>query len=117
MINAHRRIIEQKYRGKMTVFGFAKENVDGQTLRTLKETYTDVPCYLKRSQVRPADSDGMKSNIDYDLKIMCAPGIDIGSGSRIVVNQDGMTREFKYTGEAFKYPTHQEIMITRWTQA
>ena len=110
---AHRRAIEVGYAGKMTVTIFGEDEVDGETLDKEQVLHEDVPCRLRRSQNRSADSDGIKSSIAYDLKVICAPEIEIPSGSQIKVEQDGMKYEFEYSGEPFIYPTHQEITITR----
>lgn len=109
----HRRAIEKKYVGIMSVSGFEKVKVDGETLSAKKEIHKDVSCYLQRNQNKSASNDGEKSNVDYDLKILCAPEIAIPPGCRIKVAQSGMTYDFKYSGEPFIYPTHQEITIKR----
>jgi len=107
---AHRKAVEKQYRGKISVYGFKSEIIDSETVNVLAELIKDEPCYLQRRPLKSADSDGVKSSVDYSLKVMCAPELNVPAGARIKVVQDGKLWEFKYTGDNFPYPTHQELV-------
>ena len=110
---AHRRAIERQYNGRMTVTAFVTVEIDSETMNIKQVLLTDVPCRLQRSQNKSANVAGVHANIDYDVKILCAPELNIPAGCVIEVRQDGMDYEFKHTGEPFKYVTHQEISVSR----
>jgi len=114
-MTAHRRAIEARYKGLMTVTVSVPSTLpDGTTISKKKQINTQpISCYLQRSQNKAVATDGFKSNIDYNLKVMFAPEVDVPAGSTINVRQDGMNYEFEYSGETFKYPTHQEITMNR----
>jgi len=112
-MQAHRRIIEKKYNGLMKVIGTTTEIDYGETIEIDKILYEEEPCYLQQLRTATVVGDGVKSNISYDLKILCAPNLEIPSGCTIKVCQDGMDYELTFSGEPFKYLTHQEIRIKR----
>ena len=110
---AHRKAVERQYRGKMWVSEMEDAEIDGEDLQEPKEVLTDLPCYLQRSQIKVANPTESHSAVAYNLKLIYAPGIQIKAGSRVKVMQDGIIMEFKHSGEAFPYPTHNEIIINR----
>ena len=113
MIERHRKVIEQKYRGEMWVSEFAHVEIDGEDLQRPVEVIAGSPCYLKRGQMKPVNPNDANSEADYTLKLIYAPEIIIKAGSLVRVVQDGTETKFKYSGEAFSYPTHNEIIIRR----
>jgi len=113
MMSQHRKAIERNYKGLMWVKEFKSVEVDGETLQELVMVHEEIPCYLQRSQNKKVSSDGINLEINYDLKIMCAPEVKIKPGSHIRVEQSGMKYSFENTGEPFIYETHQELMAKR----
>ena len=45
------------------------------------------------------------------IKIFLAPEIRVQAGSKLTVTQNGVTTEYKSSGEPALYQTHQEIML------
>lgn len=116
MDNTMRKILESTYTGRMTVYHFEDvELLTGETRQEKVIVLENIPCALSQSQLKPvkiAESNS-HSQKEYLAKLFLAPDIKLEAGSEITVLQDGMNYHFKYSGESFVYPTHQEIMIAR----
>ena len=111
-----RKILENTYKGKATDYRFEMVKlVTGESRQEKIIAFENIPCALSQSQLKPvtAVASNSHSQKEYVAKLFLAPEILIEAGSEIAVEQDGMNYLFKYTGESFSYPTHQEIMLVR----
>ncbi len=94
---------------------------NGRTVFRELAAYVQVPCALSRGGRFRRQGEGLRNGelaeISYDAKIFAAPELNIPSGCRIVVRQDGVQRDFISCGEAMVYPTHQEILVSREERA
>jgi len=109
-----RQIMERTYNGRMDVYGYVDVETDyGETKQERQLLMQEIPCALSQYQLRPASHSDSHSQRNYQAKLFVAPDIRIAAGSDIEVRQDGMTYTFAYSGEAFVYSSHQEIMIER----
>lgn len=109
-----RALLAHTYDGCMTVTGARKQTVDGETIVTPNAVlYENQPCALSKSrdaQTRPGEN---AAATQAACKLFCAPGLAIPPGSRITVTQYGTAQTFRFSGEAFAYPTHQELTVQR----
>lgn len=116
-----RSILEATYEGRLTAYRrvFRKEN--GRTVQKDEAYLTEQPCALSwggNYRQRGASlKQGLLPEIQYEARVFVSPDAEIPAGSRIVVAQNGVIRDFVTCGEAVKYPTHQEIIVTREDQA
>lgn len=109
-----RKIIERTYTGRMDVYGYVDMDTDhGETKQERQLLLQDIPCALSQSQLRPAAHNNSHSQRSYQAKLFVSPDVRITAGSDVEVRQDGMTYTFAYSGEAFVYSSHQEIIIER----
>lgn len=109
-----REVVERTYNGRMDVYGYVDVETDyGETRQEQQLLIQDIPCALSQYQLRPSSHGDSHSQRSYQAKLFVAPDIRIAAGSDIEVRQDGMTYKFAYSGEAFAYGSHQEIMIER----
>lgn len=111
VVRAHRRAIERTYTGRMSIREVVNIVENSETLDRWETVQKDLPCFLDRSQVNAASNDGTKSSLKQQLRLVCAPEVEIKPGSRIKVEQHNMMIEFNYSGRPFIYPTHQELFI------
>ena len=114
---ALRSAIEATYQGTMTVYRRFPKIENGRTVFREEALYTALPCALSRGASTRRQGDALRGNavaaVQYDAKVFLAPEPLIPPGSRVVVLQDGMSRDFIASGEAMVYPTHQEIVLSR----
>lgn len=118
-VAAERAAIEMTYEGLCTVTGFAavQDPDTGEQQQQRVTTLLDQPCALSQTSLRTALATNSDNTIDYDAKLFIAPEIEIAAGSEIRVVQDGMDYSFEATGEPFRYPTHQEVLLKRTGKA
>ena len=111
-----RKILESTYKGKAAIYRFETVKlVTGESRQEKIIAFEAIPCALSQSQLKPATTAAGNSHSqkEYVAKLFLAPEIPIEAGSEIAVEQDGMNYLFKYSGESFIYPTHQEIVLVR----
>lgn len=109
-----RQIMERTYSGRMDIYGYVDVETDyGETKQERQLLLQDIPCALSQAQLRPSAHSNSHSQRSYQAKLFVSPDVRIAVGSDIEVRQDGMTYKFAYSGEAFVYSSHQEIMIER----
>ena len=109
-----RAVMDRTYTGRMDVYGYVDVETDyGETKQERQALLQDIPCALSQYQLRTAAHSDSHSERSYQAKLFVSPDVKIPSGSDVEVRQDGMTYRFKYSGEAFPYISHQEIMIER----
>lgn len=109
-----RQIIERTYNGHMTVYRFEDVVMSwGETRQEKVLLYSDIPCALSQHQLRPAAHGESHSQRQYQAKLFAPPDVVLPAGCDVEVRQHGMVYLFKYSGDAFIYPSHQEIMVER----
>lgn len=113
MVNARRKAIQLLYRGNCTVKTW--ENVkDPETkITTPKEVtkFENQPCKLSYEKQTTAFSTGGPAIISQTIKLSLDPELEIPAGSKIIVTQDGVTREFARSGETEVHMDHQHINL------
>ena len=57
-----------------------------------------------------AQSDSVNA-VAQIIKLFLPPDYSISPGSKLVVTQNGVTTEYKNTGQPFIYDSHQEIEL------
>lgn len=82
-----------------------------------QEIYKDLPCKLSQyGKDLLASKTERAVSVTIDLRLTCAPDVDIREADRLVVSHQGQTFEL-YAGTRFAYPTHQEISVRRSREA
>lgn len=113
-----REILESTYCGVMNVYHYPQKEEDGITSigdRTL--LYRDEKCALSQTAKDKTNPAKGIAELNYTSVLFCAPDLEIPAGCEIEIAQDGMQYQFRNTGEAFKYVSHQEIMLERVSYA
>lgn len=112
-----REILERTYYGTADIYHFPLTEEDGVTEHVRTLLYEGIRCALSKTTINTAAKDGGASPVKYDAALFIAPEYDILPGCEIMVTQDGMERLFRYSGEAFRYQSHQELMLERMDYA
>lgn len=107
-----RKAIESMYKHTCTITEhqkFTKEN---------KSTgFKDVvvlenqPCRLSYNSVNNANQTETASPIMQTIKLFIAPEIRVKPGSKLTITHNGVTTEYKNSGEPAIYDTHQQIVL------
>lgn len=116
-VRQERAAIESTYEDTCDIFAAVKEKKGSITFNCGQKIYAYVPCALSQRQLRPSKQTDQVNKIDYDAKLFLAPEIEAPAGCKIIVLVQGRRLAFVHSGEAFVYPTHQEIMLRREDKA
>ncbi|MGN9164961.1 ABC transporter ATP-binding protein [Tissierellaceae bacterium HCP3S3_D8] len=113
----HRKAIESLYKGTCDIYEYRKYT-DPETEETITEldpepVYKNIPCKLSKKTITTSNQTEIANTIQYSPVLFIAPEIKVKPGSKIIVTQHSVTREFEQSGEPFVYTNHQEIVLQR----
>ena len=116
---AARKAQEAAYSGKMTVYEHKKEKKKKTHLTAFNDVAVlkDIPCKLSFQSKQAAADTAAAMAVSQTIKLFMAPDININPGSKITVTQNGVTKDYTYSGVPAVYVTHQEIVLElfeRW---
>lgn len=114
-----RKAQEAMYTGKMTVYEHKKVTDEKTHLTAFNDVVVleGKPCRLSFESKQAAADTTVATAISQTIKLFTAPDISINPGSKITVTQNGMTKDYTYSGVPAIYVTHQEIVLElfeRW---
>ena len=114
-----RAAIESLYDGKCTVTvrqEYEKDNGSTGFIDTV--ILEDEPCRLSFKNTSSTNEGEAAASVSQVTELFISPEVDIPSGSKITVTQNGETVDYAKSGVKAKYETHQEIILTlldRWS--
>ncbi|MCQ2017284.1 hypothetical protein [Clostridium butyricum] len=110
---AHRKALESTYEHFCTIkeYKSVKDEITKVTSKKDVIVVENQPCKLSYKNITSADKNEANSTISQSIKLFIAPEIEILEGSKIVVNHNGRTTEFKNSGKPAVYYSHQEIIL------
>ncbi len=107
-----RKAKESMYIGVLTVVEYRKvKNEDKTTGFEEVIVLENEPCKLSFKNVTSTSDTQSFSVLAQSISLILSPDVIIRAGSKIIVNQNGITQEYKNSGEAAVYTTHQEIIL------
>ena len=118
-LEAARKAQEAMYTGKMTVYEHKKVTDEKTHLTAFKDVAVlkDELCKLSFQSKQAAADTTAATAISQTIKLFMSPDISISPGSKITVTQNGVTKDYTYSGVPAVYVTHQEIVLElfeRW---
>ena len=117
---AARRAQEATYEGLCTIYEY-RDVTDEKTKLSSEEEVAvieDQPCKLSFEKLNSVVQTETAAVQAQGVKLFLAPEIAVGSNSKIVVTQNGITNEYSASGIPAVYSTHQEITLEsfrRWS--
>ena len=115
-----RKVIESLYQGTCDVVEHKKvKKPNGSTGFQDVKVLEKEPCRLSfKTIISTNPTDVGASELTQTTTLFISPDVKITPGSKIIVTQNGKTREYKQSGEPAIYSTHQEIILElfdRWS--
>lgn len=110
---AARKAIESTYTGVCTIVERRDER-DEKTKITRKAEVVVIenqPCKLSFESLKAVVQTETAAAISQSTKLFLAPEIKVNGGSKITVEQNGVTTAYSASGVPAVYPSHQEIML------
>lgn len=113
MVSARRKAIQSLYRGACTVNMWESIKDPITKITTQKEVmkFENEPCKLSYEKQTTASTTGGPAVISQTIKLSLAPELVVPPGSKIIVTQDGVTKEFSKSGEPDVHMDHQHITL------
>jgi len=109
---AVRQAIEMTYTGKCTITEHKKvTKTNKSTGFEDDDVLIDQACKLSFEKVTNNNQGETAAMLVQTAKVLIAPEIQIKPGSKLVITQNGITTEYKSSGEPARYATHQEIVL------
>lgn len=113
LIGKARAAIESTYTGVCTVYEYG-DKTDPEshvTSQGEKPVIENQPCRLSFGSLSAASESSGAATAAQTVKLFISPEVQIKSGSKISVTQNGITTEYAASGKPAVYTTHQEIML------
>ena len=110
---AARRAQEATYEGLCTIYEY-RDVTDEKTKLSSEEEVAvieDQPCKLSFEKLNSVVQTETAAVQAQGVKLFLAPEIAVGSNSKIVFTQNGITNEYSASGIPAVYSTHQEITL------
>lgn len=110
---AARKAQEATYEGICTIYEY-RDVTDEKTKLSSEEEIAVIenqPCKLSFEKLNSVVQTETAAVQAQGVKLFLAPEIAVGSNSKIVVTQNGVTDEYSASGKPAIYPTHQEITL------
>ena len=110
---AARRAQEATYEGLCTIYEY-RDVTDEKTKLSSEEEVAvieDQPCKLSFEKLNSVVQTETAAVQAQGVKLFLAPEIAVGSNSKMVVTQNGITNEYSASGIPAVYSTHQEITL------
>lgn len=111
--NKFKRAISMLWNGRCDVVEFrsvtdTKTHITGmQEVITLK----DVPCRISFKTIKEAQQSEAPAAAKQVIKLFVANDVNISEGSKIIVTQNGVVKEYKASGVPAVYTAHKEILL------
>lgn len=115
-----RKALEGTYDGICTVIERQYIKDEKTKIKRLKEieVIKDQPCHVSFEKVTATVQTETAATTSQGIKLFLPPEITIKSGSKIIVDQNGIYTEYTASSVPAVYVTHQEIMLEmfkEWT--
>lgn len=110
---AAKRAQESTYEGVCTIIEYHSIRDEKTKLSEEKEVtiIENQPCKLSFEKLNTAAQTETATVISQGIQLFLAPEIQVNSGSKIIVTQNGVTEEYGCSGKPAIYPTHQEVTL------
>lgn len=118
MMQLIRKHIEKLYTGQCDIWEYKEKEENNITFFDEKLVASAVPCRLSFSKVQSGTQGAVHGLTVQQPMLILSPDIVIKPGSKLIVNQSGLTTEYQNSGQPAVYETHQEIgleLFRGWT--
>ena len=107
-----RKAVESLYVGKCTITEHQKIKKENKSTG-FKDVVVleNEPCRLSFSTIKSADQTENAAKLAQTVKLFISPEVQIKPGSKLTITQNGVTTEYKKSGQSAVYMTHQEVIL------
>ena len=108
-----RKVIESLYNGTCAIIEYQKVKKENKSTGFAEVVVLEnQPCRVSFQSVNSTSAtDNGASSLSQVIKLFIAPEVDVKPGSLIRVAQNGLTVDYRNSGEPARYSTHQEVVL------
>lgn len=107
-----RKAIESLYDGKCTITEYQKVKKENKSTGFQEVVVHDgIACRLSFKAINSANLSDTASSVSQTIKVFLAPEIVVKPGSKVSITQNGVTTDYKCSGQPAIYSTHQEVIL------
>lgn len=112
MVNI-RKAIESLYTGVCSILEYKEVKDEITKITSYEEVIIleNQPCRISFKTIPVNNETETGATLHQTVKIFTSPDVVIKPGSKIIVTQNGVTTNYKNSGEPAAYSSHQEIML------
>ncbi len=106
-------ILPLLYNGQCTIIVREKKQ-DKRGVTVDKEVIQseNVPCRLSHTKIEQSKKyTNLGHTVSQTVKLFLAPDVEVPTGSKIIVTQNGVTKVYRNCGESAIFSGHQEIAL------
>ena len=107
-----RKAVESQYNGVCMIVEHQKVRKENQSTGFEDVIVAEnLPCRLSFKTKANADKNEIASSVSQLIEVFLNPEISVKVGSKLIITQNGVTTEYKSSGQPAVYSTHQEIIL------
>lgn len=108
-----KRIVESLYDGRCAITEYVKVKKENKSTGHEEVVVLEnQPCRLSFNTINSTTStETGASSVNQVVKLFMSPEIKVKPGSKLTITQNGITTDYKNSGEPAFYSTHQEIIL------
>ena len=107
-----RKALEKLYSDTCTIIEYQEyqkpnKSIGHQEVPVLE----NQPCMISFKSSDNTDNSESASALSQTIKVFLAPEVNVKPGSKLSITRNGVTTDYKNSGEPARYDTHQEITL------
>jgi hypothetical protein len=107
-----RKAVESLYDGLCTITEYQKIKKENKSTGFGEVIILEnQPCRMSFKAVNPTNQTDTAGVVTQGITVYLSPEIVVKPGSKLTITQNGVTSEYKCSGKAAIYSTHQEIPL------
>jgi sulfate adenylyltransferase subunit 1 (EFTu-like GTPase family) len=115
----YEKAVQSLWEGKatVTVLDGVLDPTSGRTRQAERVTVQDAPCRISHTTVKSTEPESQAAKVAQAVALYISPDVDIPTGSKITVTQNGVTKDYARSGEPAVFSSHQEVsleLFERW---
>lgn len=107
-----RKALERLYTDTCTIIEYQEyQKPNKSTGHREVPVLENQPCMISFKTSNSTDNTESASALSQIVKVFLAPEINVKAGSKLSITRNGVTTDYKNSGEPARYDTHQEIVV------
>jgi len=107
-----RKALETLYTDTCTIIEYQEYQKPNKSIGHREvQVLENQPCMISFKTSNSTDNTESASALSQIVKVFLAPEINVKAGSKLSITRNGVTTDYKSSGEPALYDTHQEITL------